>query len=86
MEKPPLEEAIIQQPDLQSSHQIQQSPRKILVLYTRLSYHPQKTLKDLQDYTTKALLNQEDPHRLLLILEYNYDRRPQILPEISRRV
>jgi hypothetical protein len=45
IEKPPLKEAIIQQKDPQSSHHIQPSPRKILVLYTRLFYNTRKTLK-----------------------------------------
>jgi hypothetical protein len=34
--------------DPQSSHDIQPSPRKILVLYTRLSYNTQKDPQDLQ--------------------------------------
>jgi hypothetical protein len=45
IEKPPHEEAIIPQQDPQSSHHIQPSPRKILVLYTRLFYNTRKTLK-----------------------------------------
>jgi hypothetical protein len=72
--------------DPQSSHHIQPSPRKILVLYTRLFYNTQKDPQDLQDHTTKTLLNQQDPHRLLFILECNYNRQPRLLPEISRRV
>jgi hypothetical protein len=72
--------------DPQSSHRIQPSSRKILVLYTRLFYNTRKTLKDLQDHTTKTLLNPQDPHGLLFTLERNYDRRPRMLPEISRRV
>jgi hypothetical protein len=58
----------------QSSHPIQPSPRKISVLYTRLFYDTQKTLKDRQDHTTKTLLDQQDTHGLLFTLEYNYNR------------
>jgi hypothetical protein len=42
--------------------------------------------QDLQDYITKILLNQQDPHGLLFILKCNYDWQPQMLPEISRGV
>jgi hypothetical protein len=45
MEKAPTRRSIIQQQDPQSSHHIQPSPRKILVLYTRLIYNTGKTLK-----------------------------------------
>jgi hypothetical protein len=45
--------------------------------------------KDSQDHKTiqpRPSSNQQDPHRLLFILECNYNRRPRVLPEISRRV
>jgi hypothetical protein len=62
------------------------SQKDISTLYlTILQYS--KDPQDLQDHTTtKTLLNQQDPHGLLFTLECNYDRQPQTLPEISRRV
>jgi hypothetical protein len=69
--------------DPQSSYHIQPRFRKILVPCTRLFYSTRKTLKTIQP---KTLLNQQDPHGLLFILECNYDRQPRILPEISNRV
>jgi hypothetical protein len=61
------------------------SQKDISTLYsTMLQYS--KDPQDLQDHTTKTLLDQQDPHGLLFTLERNYDRRPRTLPEISRRV
>jgi hypothetical protein len=76
MEKAPTPRSHHPAKDPQSSHHIQPSSRKILVLYTRLFYNTRKTLKDRQDHTTKTLLNQQDPHGLLFTLERNYDQRP----------
>jgi hypothetical protein len=70
----------------QSSHGIQPSSRKILLLYTQLFDNTRKDPQDLQDHTTKTLLDQQDPHGLLFTVERNYDRRPRTLPEISNRV
>jgi hypothetical protein len=85
-EKAPTRRSHYRAKNVKSSHQIQPSSRKILLLYTRLFYKYSKDPQDLQDYTTKTLLDQQDPHGLLFTLERNYDRRPQILPEISNRV
>jgi hypothetical protein len=48
MEKAPTRRSHHPPKDPQSSHQIQPSPRKILVLYTRLFYNTQKDPQDLQ--------------------------------------
>jgi hypothetical protein len=72
--------------DAPLSHHIQPSPRKILVLYTRLFYNTRKTLKTYKDYTTKTLLDQQNPYGLLFTLERNFDRRPRTFPEITNRV
>jgi hypothetical protein len=61
------------------------SQKDISTLYSTILQYS-KDPQYLQDHTTKTLLDQQDPHRLLFILECNYDRRPQMLPEISRRV
>jgi hypothetical protein len=45
MEKAPTRRSHHPAKDPQSSHHIQPSPRKILVLYTRLFYNTRKTLK-----------------------------------------
>jgi hypothetical protein len=51
------------------------SQKDIHTLYlTILQYS--KDPQDLQDHTTKTLLNQQDPHGLLFILKYNYDQQP----------
>jgi hypothetical protein len=69
--------------DPQSSHHIQPSSRKILVLYTRLFYNTRKTLKDLQSRPSSSNKTIMDCYSHS---NTNYDRRPRMLPEISRRV
>jgi hypothetical protein len=59
--------------------------KDIITLYSTILQYA-KDPQDLQDHTTKTLLDQHDPHGLLFTLECNYDRRPQTLPEISNRV
>jgi hypothetical protein len=59
--------------------------KNIITLYSTILQYS-KDPQDLQDHTTKTLLNQQDPHGLLFTLERNYDRRPRMLPEISNRV
>jgi hypothetical protein len=48
------------------------SQKDISTLYSTILQYS----KDPQDHTTKTLLNQQDPHRLLFILECNYDQQP----------
>jgi hypothetical protein len=59
--------------------------KDIITLYSTILQYS-KDPQDLHDHTTKTLLDQQDPHGLLFILERNYDRRPRTLPEISKRV
>jgi hypothetical protein len=49
------------------------SQKDISTLYSTILQYS-KDPQDPQDHTTKTLLNQQDPHRLLFILECNYDR------------
>jgi hypothetical protein len=51
------------------------SQKDIRTLYSTILQYL-KDPQDIQEHTTKTLLNQQDPHRLLFILEYNYDRQP----------
>jgi hypothetical protein len=54
---------------------ITKSQNDICTLYmTILQYS--KDPQDLQDHTTRTLINQQDPHGLLFILECNYNQQP----------
>jgi hypothetical protein len=59
--------------------------KDIRTLYSTILQYS-KDPQDHKDNTTKTLLDQQDPHGLLFILECNYNRQPRMLPEISRRV
>jgi hypothetical protein len=48
-------------------------PRKIFILDTRLFLQYLKDPQDHKDHTTKTLLDQQDPYRLLFILECNFN-------------
>jgi hypothetical protein len=48
------------------------SQKDISTLYSTILQYS-KDPQDLQDHTTKTLLNQQDPHGLLFTLEHNYD-------------
>jgi hypothetical protein len=49
------------------------SQKDISTLYSTILQYS-KDPQDLQDHTTKTLLNQQNPHGLLFTLERNYDR------------
>jgi hypothetical protein len=71
-------------PTIVPSH-ITKSQNNIPPLYSTILQYS-KDPQDLQDDTTKTLLDQQDRYGLLFILECNFDQWPQMLPEISRRV
>jgi hypothetical protein len=52
---------------------ITKSQKDISTLYSTILQYS-KDPQDLQDHKTKTLLNQQDPYRLLSILECNYDQ------------
>jgi hypothetical protein len=58
-------------PTIIPSHTIR-SQKDIHTLYSTILQYS-KDPQDLQDHTTKTLLDQQDPHGLLFILERNYD-------------
>jgi hypothetical protein len=47
--------------------------KDISILYSTILQYS-KDPQDVQDHTTKTILNQQDPHGLLFTLERNYDR------------
>jgi hypothetical protein len=85
-QKAPTQRSHYPAKDPQSSHHIQPSPRKILVLYTRLFYNTQETLKTYKTIQPRPSSINKTLTDCCSHLKCNYNRWPRMLPEISRRV